>query len=94
MGAVVAAVVGAPVGAAVGEAGVGLHAPSKSVTTHAAVRHAERFNWHFVPLERKGPTFRDFNEKQKLITEKQKDKKAQYLSTVWCCVVRKDGVKK
>ena len=26
---------------------------------------AERFNWHFVPFERKGPTFRDFNEKQK-----------------------------
>ncbi|HCN82889.1 MAG TPA: hypothetical protein DIT07_04615 [Sphingobacteriaceae bacterium] len=26
---------------------------------------AERFNWNFVPLERKGPTFRDFNEKQK-----------------------------
>jgi hypothetical protein len=26
---------------------------------------AERFNWNFVPLERKGPTFRDFDEKQK-----------------------------
>lgn len=26
---------------------------------------AERFNYHFVPFERKGPTFRDFNEKQK-----------------------------
>lgn len=26
---------------------------------------AERFNWNFVPLERKGPTFHDFNEKQK-----------------------------
>jgi hypothetical protein len=25
---------------------------------------AERFSWHFVPMERKGPTFRDFNEAQ------------------------------
>ncbi|WP_162416959.1 DUF3500 domain-containing protein [Cyclobacterium roseum] len=27
--------------------------------------HTERFNWHFVPRERKGPTFHDFNEQQK-----------------------------
>ncbi|MDN3686461.1 DUF3500 domain-containing protein [Cyclobacterium jeungdonense] len=27
--------------------------------------HEERFNWHFVPRERKGPTFHDFNEQQK-----------------------------
>ena len=25
----------------------------------------ERFNWNFVPIERKGPSFRDFNEKQR-----------------------------
>lgn len=28
--------------------------------------HTERFNWHFVPRERKGPTFHDFNEQQKM----------------------------
>lgn len=27
--------------------------------------HSERFNWHFVPRDRKGPTFHDFNENQK-----------------------------
>lgn len=27
--------------------------------------HKERFNWHFVPRERKGPTFHDFNAQQK-----------------------------
>lgn len=27
--------------------------------------HSERFNWHFVPRERKGPTFHDFNPNQK-----------------------------
>ncbi|MEX2514284.1 MAG: DUF3500 domain-containing protein [Cyclobacteriaceae bacterium] len=27
--------------------------------------HTERFNWHFVPRERKGPTFHDFNANQK-----------------------------
>ncbi|MFO7823526.1 MAG: DUF3500 domain-containing protein [Cyclobacterium sp.] len=27
--------------------------------------HTERFNWHFVPRERKGPTFHDFNAQQK-----------------------------
>ncbi|GAB3014161.1 DUF3500 domain-containing protein [Cyclobacterium sediminis] len=26
--------------------------------------HSERFNWHFVPRERKGPTFHDFNAEQ------------------------------
>lgn len=26
---------------------------------------AERFNWNFVPIARKGPSFRDFDEKQK-----------------------------
>lgn len=26
---------------------------------------AERFNWNFVPITRKGPTFREFNEQQK-----------------------------
>lgn len=26
---------------------------------------AERFKWNFVPIERKGPSFRDFNEKQR-----------------------------
>lgn len=26
---------------------------------------AERFNWHFVPIARKGPTFHDFDDKQK-----------------------------
>lgn len=26
---------------------------------------AERFNWNFVPIKRNGPSFRDFNEKQK-----------------------------
>ncbi|MHB1177459.1 MAG: DUF3500 domain-containing protein [Daejeonella sp.] len=26
---------------------------------------AERFNWNFVPAKRNGPSFRDFNEKQK-----------------------------
>ena len=26
--------------------------------------HTERFNWHFVPRERKGPTFHDFNTTQ------------------------------
>ncbi|WP_377065336.1 DUF3500 domain-containing protein [Negadavirga shengliensis] len=27
--------------------------------------HSERFNWHFIPRDRKGPTFHDFNEEQK-----------------------------
>jgi hypothetical protein len=26
--------------------------------------HSERFNWHFVPRERVGPTFHDFDKKQ------------------------------
>lgn len=26
--------------------------------------HTERFNWHFVPRDRKGPTFHDFNTQQ------------------------------
>ncbi|WP_339923491.1 DUF3500 domain-containing protein [uncultured Cyclobacterium sp.] len=26
--------------------------------------HSERFNWHFVPRERNGPTFHDFNQTQ------------------------------
>ena len=29
------------------------------------LKHEERFNFNFVPLERKGPTFRDFNATQK-----------------------------
>jgi Protein of unknown function (DUF3500) len=29
------------------------------------LKHEERFNFNFVPLARKGPTFRDFNDKQK-----------------------------
>jgi Protein of unknown function (DUF3500) len=29
------------------------------------LKHEERFNFNFVPLVRKGPTFRDFNDKQK-----------------------------
>jgi hypothetical protein len=27
--------------------------------------HSERFNWHFIPRERKGANFHDFNEKQR-----------------------------
>lgn len=27
--------------------------------------HSERFNWHFIPRDRKGPTFHDFNSEQK-----------------------------
>ncbi|WP_073097289.1 DUF3500 domain-containing protein [Cyclobacterium lianum] len=27
--------------------------------------HTEKFNWHFIPRERKGPTFHDFNGQQK-----------------------------
>jgi hypothetical protein len=30
-----------------------------------AMTDAERFNWNFVPIDRKGPTFHDFNEQQK-----------------------------
>ncbi len=35
------------------------------VESHYPMSHAERFNFNFVPLERKGPTFYDFDEKQK-----------------------------
>ncbi|WP_114749602.1 DUF3500 domain-containing protein [Pleomorphovibrio marinus] len=27
--------------------------------------HSERFNWHFIPRDRKGANFHDFNEKQR-----------------------------
>jgi hypothetical protein len=30
-----------------------------------SLEDAERFNWNFVPVSRKGPTFHDFNEQQK-----------------------------
>lgn len=32
---------------------------------HFELKDDERLNMHFVPIERKGPTFHDFNEKQK-----------------------------
>jgi hypothetical protein len=41
-----------------------LDAKSKTAALYS-LDDAERFNWHFVPRERKGACFRDFNESQR-----------------------------
>ena len=39
--------------------------PELKATGLLELGHAERFNFNFVPLDRKGPTFHDFSETQK-----------------------------
>jgi hypothetical protein len=39
--------------------------PELKSEAHFKLTDEERFNFNYVPMERKGPTFNDFNEKQK-----------------------------
>jgi len=39
--------------------------PELRERAHFPVTSEERYNWFFIPVKRKGPTFNDFNEEQK-----------------------------
>ena len=43
----------------------------------------ERFNFNYVPLARKGPTFNDFNTKQKDIVELESQVPSDVFNTLW-----------